>query len=520
MTTMTTPEFGSIEAEFLLQANLLQVLAGTHDFAVSATPRKLNCTKSHFCIGKTNRGGCVALTKACVFPAKGAAFMAAQAVQAGNPKAAKKTKTTAAASKAAANPAPQQSKAANTAASSDQARLQSLKDALDSGDIEAMMDAADDIDKAAAKVKLASGEYDRVLKYLYKASGYDGLPQVGTEADLDQAIEDGATMMARGVNRGRPPGALADQFRTGDYFVGNGIYGNGTYTGHSGGIDAAGNFVPGSTASGLKRAIDDVAKHDYISAQVDTLRMALPKDAKVVTQSKLAEQAQAVDLQIDAWVAAEKVKIGGAPPLTAAEIVKNASFKSLFVSPNRSTAEFVDGDGKIQKLLMKKTVYSASYWDEDAGTFSDDYPDERSALAGFLAATGSKYTSASAPAKGKTSTSKYKNAAEVEKRAQALKEMLWGDSDGSPPGDGYTWGSGRFATIKGYDAVALDRSYESETFMLALNRRKTIVQDTNLDFADAQSRGLGRKRTQADQDKIDNDLLDSFLADLDSFDPT
>jgi hypothetical protein len=57
------------------------------------------------------------------------------------------------------------------------------------------------------------------------------------------------------------------QFQSGDFHVGTGIYGNGTYVGHAGTI-VNGKFVghsPTTAKADAKRAFDDVAKHSYIS---------------------------------------------------------------------------------------------------------------------------------------------------------------------------------------------------------------------------------------------------------------
>jgi hypothetical protein len=82
--TITAPIAGAIAADLLLYANFCEVMAGTHDFAKAATPKKKNCNpaKSHLCTGKKGIGSCVSLAKKCVIPAKGAALQAANAINA------------------------------------------------------------------------------------------------------------------------------------------------------------------------------------------------------------------------------------------------------------------------------------------------------------------------------------------------------------------------------------------------------------------------------------------------------
>lgn len=83
----------------------------------------------------------------------------------------------------------------------------------------------------------AAGPYSRgdmALAAIWKEQGFDGKPTVVSPDEFDAARGD-SPVLYRGIDRGgasAPPGqaeAWAEQFRTGDAFVGRGAYGNGTY---------------------------------------------------------------------------------------------------------------------------------------------------------------------------------------------------------------------------------------------------------------------------------------------------
>lgn len=266
-----------------------------------------------------------------------------------------------------------------------------LTKALKSGDFGKLGDLAIKIDKDAKKVKLAPRETDKHLKLLYAESGYDGKPSVVNKAGIDKAAADGATLMVRGLDDSS--GKFSQQFRTGDYYTGNGIYGNGTYVGHSGAI-RNGVFTHGNDAASGKRAAADVIKNGYISSTTKNLRMALPSDAQVVTQSQLDQEIAEVKKGIETWAKTELSKL-------------------------------TQGNGSVDQAKRS----------------------------------------------------------EINKKAAALRKVLIGDYH-KPPSS-----SGRFAVIRGHDAIALDMSYAKNTFMNLLNRSKVLVQDTDLSYADAMDKG-------------------------------
>lgn len=448
-----------------------------------------------------------------------------------------------------------------------------LSSALKSGDFNKVADIASQIDADAKKVKLAPAENDRHLKLLYSEAGYDGKPQVVSKAAIDLAAKDGATLMVRGLND--PSGQFAKDFRQGDYYTGNGIYGNGTYVGHSGSI-SKGIFTHGSDAASGKRAVADVAKHNYIHSGSRNLRMALPADTSVVTQTQIGKEIIEVQKGIEKWAKAERqnIRTNSADPKRLAKDAK--AFKSnldlgdsatTFIPgkatkvfgipategslkiPKKDGSGFVeypvvrtlmgdyyvkDSDGNIgskvgskdkavkrtvkilseehglraqglgdqvhlrdvqisrgrsagsnvatipgqkDKLALKQDPTGKHYYIDpktDKSVYGDDggFDSPQSAVRAYLQSAGLAGGGADP-----------KKIAEIDRKAKAMREVLIGDN-GRPPS------SGRFAVIRGYDAIALDQSYAKDTFMNLLNRSKVLVQDTDLSYADAMKKGV------------------------------
>jgi len=387
-------------------------------------------------------------------------------------------------------------------------RVKDLKDALDRGDIDAVADIADKIHTDSKNVKLAPGESDKVLKLLYSESGFDAKPQVGTKADLDQAAQNGQTMMARGVRKGNPPNQFHDQFKTGDYFTGNGIYGNGTYVGHSGSFSSDGlTFKPDGGKAGRKRAVSGVAKHNYINGSTINMRMALAKDAVVVTQKQMSSDIAALEQKVKAWAASEHQKIlASVKKYTAADIKKHAA---------ETTRVEQDYAGHLGKAKQTKTLggfagddtyhitiplaagapshLTAPKFDIEretnlfGGTPTWNYTkadgskgSAKTLKAAIAAGTQAHYAKEAAarlgfkdvPTTGTPTLTKAQRQQlqDVDDRASRIADVLYGDQ-----GNG---ASGRYAVIHGIDAIALNGSYEPKTFMNLLNRSKVLIEDT------------------------------------------
>lgn len=139
-----------------------------------------------------------------------------------------------------------------------------------------------------------SGKGDIRLKNLAEEIGFSEMPTIVTEAELDKIVAEGHRELWRGLNQNKP-GEFTNLFRSGEYFAGEGIYGNGIYTGTGEGArNLAALYAPG--------------EHGAV------MRMAIDKDAKVITVTELKEKldAELKSLKFDrsseeAW-AASKVK--------------------------------------------------------------------------------------------------------------------------------------------------------------------------------------------------------------------
>jgi SPP1 gp7 family putative phage head morphogenesis protein len=81
----------------------------------------------------------------------------------------------------------------------------------------------------AAMARAGNMEGDPFLGEIYKRRGFDGLPTVIDQDAFDELVDGGATPLYRGISGERAPDYL-DAFRSGDYYPGLGVYGNGTYS--------------------------------------------------------------------------------------------------------------------------------------------------------------------------------------------------------------------------------------------------------------------------------------------------
>lgn len=113
------------------------------------------------------------------------------------------------------------------------------------------------------------GPGDSRLGNIWREQGFDGPPKAVSDEELDKEIEGGAIELFRGLHG---PKALeyAEQFIGGDeHFPGLGVYGNGTYT------------TPSSNFASR-----------YASRGGVLLRMALPKDARIIDAPELFNLSQ------------------------------------------------------------------------------------------------------------------------------------------------------------------------------------------------------------------------------------
>jgi hypothetical protein len=402
-------------------------------------------------------------------------------------------------------------------------RVKDLVGALESGDFTQARDLAKAFDADAQKVKLSSGEADRHLKLLYAETGYDGLPTVGTDADVTKAWTDGGHLMVRGVSpsSGSNKNKFLDRFQTGDYFVGQGVYGNGTYVGHAGTI--RGNKVDGYNAPthklDAKDAVNNVANHGYINSKSVTMRMALPKDAIVVTQSSLLAERNQLSKALEKTFQAEKAKVLlGAYQFTKADARKYSSQMSVYrqrfaltrVAVTRVGTKPKNGGTESEEIweiqgngqTIKQTVYVQKIPGLNATAHTLNPDGSRSSMAvgktgrpasmshsSMVEKAGHAEVLAKNGWQSKPKTGEF-NVTDADKQKTkgldddyALTRQVLGLNDADE-------GSlGRFAVLRGVDMVALDRSYEPTTFGNLLNRSKVVIQKDPLAWSKAKNTG-------------------------------
>lgn len=146
--------------------------------------------------------------------------------------------------------------------------------------IKKIVDAVQPKARAYIKKKLAAGESpgDATLHVIQEARGFNGKPKVVNKANFDILMAQGQHIeMLRGIAQTPPssahtlskltPKQMADQFRSGEHFPGNGMFGVGTYA---------------DSTKGHANA----ATYQY-SYRGEIIRMALPKTAKVAKFTEL-----------------------------------------------------------------------------------------------------------------------------------------------------------------------------------------------------------------------------------------
>lgn len=365
-------------------------------------------------------------------------------------------------------------------------KVNELSDALAGEDFSTVAKIADDIYGNAQKLKLAPGEDDNYLKQLFIDSGYDNLPKIVDSSDVTKTWQSGGHLIVRGMARGSKTRTdHFDSFKTGDYFTGNGIYGNGTY------VSAAN----GSTSKDAVDAIKTIRTYGYSNSSGVTLRAALPSDANVVDAKQLTQEIKDFKKKFDTWATTERQNVlRSTAGIAPAKLKKESDSirKSLDIdSPqtqilqttrhNGIPANLVEvtippkpgtgGTGMVFKMKVdlaglhtvilpdgsEKTVSTQK---KAIALFTQDYADNRALLK--LAASNSSAVQAFN---------------DFDSKVKRIKKALLGDEQNGT--------SGRFAVAKGYDAVKLSQSYAPDNFMLLLNRSKVLVQDGELKYNSA-----------------------------------
>lgn len=139
------------------------------------------------------------------------------------------------------------------------------------------------------KVAGATALGDQQAAHLMELRGYNALPDVVSDADIDQYVADGEIELWRGTTGTSHTLDLAEAYRSGEHFPGGGagmMFGVGAYTAYG---DEAHSRNSGQFSGHppLRNALDFAAKRFGKGASGVTLRMTLKADARVADFNQL-----------------------------------------------------------------------------------------------------------------------------------------------------------------------------------------------------------------------------------------
>lgn len=109
---------------------------------------------------------------------------------------------------------------------------------------------------------------DTILDSIAKEIKFNGLPKIKSAKEISSLAKQGHIELFRGVNNPK----FNDQLKHGNYFAGNGEYGNGIYC------------AVGKTGAGIALKYSDRTKNDSVS------RMILDKNSNIINSKELAKQ--------------------------------------------------------------------------------------------------------------------------------------------------------------------------------------------------------------------------------------
>tara|TARA_R110000868_G_scaffold34930_9_gene125593 strand:- start:2695 stop:3351 length:657 start_codon:yes stop_codon:yes gene_type:complete len=135
---------------------------------------------------------------------------------------------------------------------------------------------------------MATGE-PQTLKWLTKEMGLDGKPELLDEAAWAALVERGEiNRMFRGVEGAE---SLQRSFQSGEFFIGRGMYGHGTYTASEGHFDRRNSLIPDTTTR-KERVFNSLSTaRDYAQRESGyVIEMALKPSARTVEWDNPAAQ--------------------------------------------------------------------------------------------------------------------------------------------------------------------------------------------------------------------------------------
>ncbi|MBI2760981.1 MAG: hypothetical protein HYX51_06100 [Chloroflexi bacterium] len=163
-------------------------------------------------------------------------------------------------------------------------------------------------------------------KAIIQEQGFDGWPEVVSSVELDASIRSGDIEIFRGVS----DEVYAEQFRTGEFFIGRGAYGSGAYAvgGRHGLVLARGFAGSGVVLRMALRHSARVADYETLEAAayqsreqaVRRLRLsalATDESPEVISQQRHGSMVEAIHAQYDdigryaAYLGYDAIEVGG-----------------------------------------------------------------------------------------------------------------------------------------------------------------------------------------------------------------
>jgi hypothetical protein len=198
---------------------------------------------------------------------------------------------------------------APTASQTPQQKLDDLSKALSTRDFDQAATIANEFYENARKrapdnatfytgIQAGNGSVeDWILKELYAARGFDGKPTQVTDQDIENDYNNGATIAYRAM--GSSPQRFDqhfNNFKTGDYFAGHGIYGHGTYVAFAGKSTRHTRQMAAKAASGYGNGV---------------MRMTLDPSMKIIKQSAQIKQLRKLEQEFDNWASQLRTQTQG-----------------------------------------------------------------------------------------------------------------------------------------------------------------------------------------------------------------
>ena len=169
---------------------------------------------------------------------------------------------------------------------------------------------------------------DMIMKAINKQQGYDGLPKILDKSVIDVfADDDNYVELFRGVKGAQ----FTEQFKTGEFYAGKGIYGNGTYT-----------------------ALDDLVAFGYADRKNENLtRMVFDKNTTKVIEYKEAYRESII----------ESRKLFDIPSMDTEDIEESAFlFADDLIGAIRSNDKEAIRNIKINSQYMMATYSEPGKW--------------------------------------------------------------------------------------------------------------------------------------------------------------